>query len=279
MSEQRVNGRFAQTQRDSLGEASVQLRQPSVAELIAHRLRERILEGQLRDGDLLPKQEDLLAEFGVSKPSVREALRILETEGLISVRRGKTGGAVVHAPKAENVAYTLELVLRAQNVDIDDVAIALRNLEPVCASLCAARPDRQEAVIAELRPIHEEAARNIDDVLRFTRLSRLFHEKLVACCGNETLIMVVGALEAIWTAHATAWAVESTDHDEFPDEAYRQRGWDDHELLLRLIERGDGEAVAREAHSHLAWAPTYEVMETLPPKGHVLLQRTAPDNT
>src|SRR3954469_25717857 len=123
--------------------STTRVRSPAVAEIIADRLRQRIVEGELQDGDLLPKQEELLAEFGVSKPSVREALRILETEGLVSVRRGKLGGAVVHGPHANNAAYVLELVLRSKGVAVDDVAAALRHLEPVCAALCAARPDRE----------------------------------------------------------------------------------------------------------------------------------------
>jgi DNA-binding FadR family transcriptional regulator len=55
--------------------------------MIADSVRRRILAGELNDGDVLPKVDDLLLEFPVSKPSIREAMRILETEGLLSVRR------------------------------------------------------------------------------------------------------------------------------------------------------------------------------------------------
>src|SRR5258707_617511 len=80
-------------------------------ELVADALRDRITGGDLRDGDLLPKQEELLAEFRVSKPSLREALRILETEGLITVRRGNVGGAVVHLPDSDDAGYMIGLIL------------------------------------------------------------------------------------------------------------------------------------------------------------------------
>jgi GntR family transcriptional regulator, transcriptional repressor for pyruvate dehydrogenase complex len=236
-------------------------RPPHVAEMVADRLRQRILDGELADGDLLPKQEELLTEFGVSRPSVREALRILEAEGLVSVRRGKFGGSVVHRPHAANAAYTLGLVLRAGKVPVGDVSAALHMIEPVCASLCATRPDRHETVLPRLREVHEAARDCIDDARAFTIVSRRFHEELVACCGNQTLILVIGALESVWSAHATAWAEQHVVHNEFPDRAYRQRGLDDHELLLRLIERGEAEAVAREAQRHLLWAPVYSVDE------------------
>src|SRR3954462_298831 len=85
------------------------LRQPRVAEMLADVLRDRILSGELADGDLLPKQDDLLEEFGTSKASAREAFRILETEGLVTVLRGNVGGAVVHRPKPETAAYMLGL--------------------------------------------------------------------------------------------------------------------------------------------------------------------------
>ena len=70
------------------------VRLPRLAEMVAAGLRDKILSGELDDGDLLPRQEDLLAEFGVSPPSIREALRILETEGLITVKRGNVGGGL-----------------------------------------------------------------------------------------------------------------------------------------------------------------------------------------
>jgi GntR family transcriptional repressor for pyruvate dehydrogenase complex len=241
--------------------ARIPARPPHVAEMVADLLRQRILDGELADGDLLPKQEELLTEFGVSRPSVREALRILEAEGLVSVRRGKFGGSVVHRPHAANAAYTLGLVLRAGKVPVEDVSAALHMIEPVCASLCASRSDRHETVVPRLRAVHEAARGCIDDAREFTIVSRRFHEELVACCGNQTLILVIGSLESVWSAHAAAWAEQHLVHDEFPDRDYRQHGLDDHELLLRLIERGESEAVSREARRHLEWAPVYSVDE------------------
>ena len=75
------------------------------AEIIADELRRQIIEGELADGDLLPRQEVLVEQFNVSLVSLREALRILETEGLLSVRRGNRGGAVVHAPAKASAAF------------------------------------------------------------------------------------------------------------------------------------------------------------------------------
>src|SRR2546423_3926726 len=134
-----------------------QLSQPRVAEMVADLLGARIVDGKLADGDVLPKQDDLLAEFQVSRPSIREAMRILETEGLISVRRGNIGGAEVHAPKPRSAAYMLGLVMQAEHVTLTDLASALRILEPACASLCALREDRATKVVSQLRHLNEQA--------------------------------------------------------------------------------------------------------------------------
>src|SRR5262249_40460441 len=83
----------------------------TLAELVAGARRQQIIDGRLQDGDRLPKQDELAERFDISGPSVREGLRILEAEGLITVRRGKFGGAFVHAPHPANAAYNLALVL------------------------------------------------------------------------------------------------------------------------------------------------------------------------
>src|ERR1700683_1717449 len=169
---------------------SVQMRQPRLAEMIADVLRARILAGVLGDGKPLPKQDDLIREFHVSRPSAREAIGILETEGLITVRRGKVGGAVVHQPKALGVAYMLGLVLQSRSTTLQDVGLALQTVEPVCAALCAGRSDRRKAVIPRLRKAHQQFVDAIkrDDSAGATAASRTFHESLVALCGNDSLI-------------------------------------------------------------------------------------------
>ncbi|MDW3220899.1 MAG: GntR family transcriptional regulator [Acidimicrobiales bacterium] len=236
-------------------------RAPHVADLVVAELRRRILDGELADGDELPRQEDLLAEFGVSKPSMREALRILESEGLLSVRRGKVGGAIVHRPGEDNIAYVLGMVLRSLATPVDDLSMALNLLEPQCVALCAAREDRAEAVVPQLRAVQDEAAACIEDMSRFTVVSRRFHEEIVRLCGSRTLTLVVGALESVWSAHAEAWVDLHQRDGELPDLAYRQQGLDDHAVLLDLIEAGDVNGAVAEAQRHLAWSPVYTIDE------------------
>src|ERR1700712_5297682 len=92
-----------------------------VAGSVAATLRERILAGIEIEGSTLPTQDQLVQEFGVSYPSIREALRILETEGLVTVRRGNVGGAEVHRPGEASAAYPLGLALQAGRVSLADL--------------------------------------------------------------------------------------------------------------------------------------------------------------
>lgn len=225
--------------------------------MIAQLLRARIVDGELADGDLLPKQEDLIAEFGVSRPSIREAMRILETEGLISVRRGNIGGARVHAPEARNAAYMLGLVMQSQGVTLSDLGSALRILEPACASLAAARPDRGEAVVPVLRSLNEDAGANLDDGPVFTRLARRWHSSVVECCGNQTLILLVGTLEAIWSHHESVWADHTAAEGRYPDVKARRAVLKAHVKVTDAIEAGNEELAHRVSRRHLDEAQTY----------------------
>src|ERR1700694_3034101 len=150
-------------------EARRRLSAPRIAEIVADELRRQIIDGELADGDLLPRQELLVEQFNVSLVSLREALRILETEGLVSVRRGNRGGAVVHAPAKTSAAYMLGMFLQSEYVRLGDLGMALQELEPTCAALAARRVDRADALVPELKQINEAMAAHLDDGGRFHR--------------------------------------------------------------------------------------------------------------
>lgn len=232
------------------------LRQPRLAELIAGVLRERIMRGEYRDGTYLPKQEELLEEFSVSKPSVREALRVLETEGLIRVRRGNQGGAVVHQPQSHDAAYMMGLVLQSRRVGLADVGTALLCLEPACAALCAERTDRDQ-VAEQLQGLQDRSVAAIDDDIEFVENMRRFHEVLVEACGNETMKVVVGALEALWSVREQAWARSASASGDYPGREMRERGLRAHERIIALIAGGDSDAVFRACDGHLRAAQLY----------------------
>lgn len=234
-----------------------QLRQPRLAEMIASILRERIVSGHLQGGDLLPKQDDLLDEFRVSRPSIREALRILETEGLVTVRRGNVGGATVQGPSPESAGYMFGLVLQSRRVALRDLAMALRYIEPICAELCAERPDRQRAVIPALRKLCAAAEEAVGSGVRFTELSRRFHERMVASCGNETIILLVGALERLWSEQERQWAARAERAGGYPAPKLRREVLKTHKQILDAIAAGDAQRAGRIARRHLDTSQRY----------------------
>jgi DNA-binding FadR family transcriptional regulator len=228
-----------------------QYRQPRLAEVIAAELREGILTGTYADGDSLPKQEDLIERFGVSPPSIREALRVLETEGLVTVQRGNVGGAVVHAPRAGKVAYMLGLVLEHQGVAVRDITQTLARLDPACAALCAERTDRRRSVVPLLRANLRASKQAIDDPEKYAPIARDFHEIMVDNCGSPTMSLVVGALESLWTGHVARLSGAVRQTPATTTQAAREASWEEHAKLVELIAAGDAEAAQQFAHRHL----------------------------
>lgn len=228
-------------------------RQPRVAEIVASKLRDDILSGRLKEGDILPSQESLFGEFGVSPPALREAIHILETDGLISVRRGNVGGAVVHHPTAERTAHMISMVLQARSATPVDISEALTHLEPICAGMCAAREDRMTEVVPYLQNEIDIQSSQFDDASQYVPNARRFHETLVSRCGNEPMILLIGSLELIWSAHESS--VWSDDGGPTPMVGKTKRAaLRDHQRLLDAINEGNSARAVRLARDHLAVA-------------------------
>lgn len=223
---------------------------PRVAESIASDLRQRILRGELGDGQL-PRQEDLLREYGVSGPSLREALRILEAEGLITVRRGKFGGAHVHKPDWASAAFAVALAMQGQGVRISDLGEALLILEPMCTAACARRVDRHEWLVPTLRQNVAETEALIGTGARYSSAARAFHDIIVTGVENETLRLIVRTLVTVWSIQEQIWADTVNATAQYPDEQQQRESYRTHARILKLIEEGDADGVQRLAASHL----------------------------
>jgi DNA-binding FadR family transcriptional regulator len=209
---------------------------------IADELRRLIVSGELSEGDSLGHEPELIERFGVSRPSLREALRILEAEGLISVVRGMLGGVVVHEPDGRMTARTAALVLQARNVSLADVHEARSLLEPTAVRVVASQRSRRSAV-SELRQLIDDQMQVIADPEAFGRANARFHERLVALAGNQTLSIVAEMLNEIVARAVTAVARTGSARDST---ATRRRGIRSQERLVSLIEAGK----ASEAEAH-----------------------------
>nr|MDT0664378.1 FCD domain-containing protein [Micromonospora sp. DSM 115978] len=232
--------------RQENGQSAPGVHVPKVAELVAAQLRWLIVTNELRDGAELPRESDLLAEFGVSRPSLREALRILETEGLVRVRRGKIGGAVVKRPTAASAAYHLGLTLRTHDVTHDDLATARLAIEPMCVALAAELPDRAGVVTELTRLLDESEATQTP--AEFNDSAHAFHLRLTELCGNTTMMLIAGTLEAVWSAQED----RALRADYRTDERARRKSIASHRRIVTAIEAGKGDQASREMRKHLA---------------------------
>jgi GntR family transcriptional regulator, transcriptional repressor for pyruvate dehydrogenase complex len=209
---------------------------------VADELRALIVSGELAEGDSLGREPELVDRFGVSRPSLREALRILEAEGLVTVVRGVLGGVVVHEPDRRMTARTAALVLQARNVSLADVYDARSLLEPVAVRVVADSRGRRAAA-AELRRFTAEQEKVIDDPEGFGRANARFHEHLVALAGNQTLTIVAEMLNEVVARAVTAVSKTGSSADST---AVRRRGIRSQRRLAELIEAGD----AAQAEEH-----------------------------
>src|SRR5579859_3651515 len=128
--------------RESANGTGQLIRVPKAAELVVAELRRQIIRGELADGDPLPPEPDLLARFGVSRPTIREVYRVLESESFITVRRGAKGGAWVRPPPLEVAARYVAFTLEYRGVTVRDVYDARAALEvPSVGKLALDRTD------------------------------------------------------------------------------------------------------------------------------------------
>jgi GntR family transcriptional regulator, transcriptional repressor for pyruvate dehydrogenase complex len=229
------------------------VRVPKMAELVASDLRRRILRGELVENDALPSESALMERFGVSRPTLREAFRVLESESLISVRRGAHGGARVHLPNADVAARQTALVLEHRGVSMQDVYDARGVIEPGCVAVLA--KNRTTAQLRELHAALERSRAVKEDPVRQMQEQTHFHGLIVDMAGNQTLSVLSGMLRHIIDVAHMAH-VESDAGTPSGQEAMKN-GFAAHERIVKLIEARDGERAERLWRRHLLAADDY----------------------
>lgn len=178
---------------DASARARHRVRVPKASELVADAIRSQIAAGELVSGAVLPNETELMGEYAVARQTIREALRVLETEGLIEVQRGAGGGARVRAPDIAAASRHCALLLQLRGATVADVYEVRSMLEPTAARLAAERAPRRaaqvlEEVIAAEEEIIAGATSLQDHALRF-------QAALVELAGNPALELLVRLLQ------------------------------------------------------------------------------------
>ena len=219
---------------------------PKAAELVASALRRQIITGELKENDVLPSEAVLMARFGVSRPTLREAFRILESESLIVVRRGARGGARVKVPNGDVAARYAGYVLQYRGTTMADVFEARAALEAPVARLVATKPKR--ATIIRLDEAIALAEPHLGDPEAYVGHDVAFHLLLAELTNNQTLNVVVDMLYHIVTNARMRYATSMGREEVLLD---HQQVHKSHAHMVDLVRAGDAEGAEVFWRKHL----------------------------
>ena len=215
---------------------------PKSSDVLADQLRKQILGGELAPGAPLPTERDLVLQTRLSRGSVREALRILEAEGLVSTRPGRLGGSVARQPGDESLAKYINLFVHGRGISLKSVLQTREAIEPALARLAAL--NRTAAERDELVRATERVEQAYVDTPLYLAENVKWHCAIAAASHNELLRAFMVAISSmIYKASAI---------ENFATEDIRRVVIKAHRRILDAIVAGDGGAAERRMARHLA---------------------------
>jgi DNA-binding FadR family transcriptional regulator len=214
-------------------------------------LRRQILEGVLEEGRRLPKETVLAGEYGVSRTTIREALRLLAAQSLIRTAKGAGGGSFVTVPSADNLSESLRsgigLLTTADDLTLEELLEARELLEVPAARLAARR--RSEEDLVRLYEAIPDRPLHLPTEEQFV-YNRDFHSCVIVACGNTLLSIAAQPVFAVLQTHLSRSRLG--------------RGWhrsinDHHRAIAAAVEHGDERGAEEQMRDHLEWLrPYYE---------------------
>jgi GntR family transcriptional repressor for pyruvate dehydrogenase complex len=207
---------------------------------IADQIRSAIVSGRVQEGERLPPERELAEQFGVSRVTVRDALRGLEAMGLIEVRVGARGGAFVTAPTGSVVGQTMSDMMMMQAISPEDVVEARLIVELGTVTLACARATEED--LEHLRDLDRRAHDALADKTYTRELSWEFHAALAEAAHNGA----VGGLTHSFRSSLSMHPIRSREGAK----AF-ERTVDEHARIYSAIEARDGATARREMAEHL----------------------------
>ena len=209
-----------------------------IYEEIVRQVKQLIAEGRLKSGDRLPPERELAEKFVVSRTSVREALRALESLGLIEIRAGE--GTFVRQVSLDALVGPLALMMTSQREAIGELFEARRVLEPAIAALAASRATPEE--VQEMERILESQAREVAAGRTGLAEDAAFHTAVGAAAHNHAITRIVHAIMDLLTQSRE----ESLNTPGRPT-----RSHEDHRRVLAAIGRRDAEGARKAMLDHI----------------------------
>jgi len=231
------------------------IRIPKTAEVVAADIRRMVIRGELREGDFLRSEGRLMELYGASRPTIREALRILENEQFISVARGTHDGASVRTPKVAGVARYAGFALQSQGALLSDIYQARLAVEPFAARIAASAdppPDlsRLRGEIAAVSRLLEDPSRGVEFRIAVARL----HLPIVELAGSPTLTMIAAMLARVIESHQSRFLPHSPELVRLTPEQHLKRNraaMKSFALVADLIEARDADGAEAQLRRHI----------------------------
>lgn len=208
---------------------------PKRSEAIAQRIVHMISAEGLKKGDPLPIESDMHESFGVGRSTLREALRVLEQQGVIDIRAGRGGGPTVGSPDSRHLASTLALLMQFSNTPFRSILETREHIEPIAAALCAKNGNLR--VIEGLRQSVDKMFDDIADEQSFLYENHRFHELMAEGAQNPMIGYFLNSLD---------WIIDGVRLGVTYSRASRKHVAEVHDEICRAIESGDSDA-ARDA--------------------------------
>lgn len=213
---------------------------PKASDVLADELRERILSGEFQEGTALPAERDLVSQTGMSRTTIREALRILEVQGLVRIKTGRSGGAFVQHPSEESIANSVSLLIRGRKIRIPALLQTREAIEPACARLAAQARTEQDLELLETANDDLAAAGSLD---AFLQANIDWHVGVSVASHNELLTGFMLALSRAIYA--------STKNTQFVDADVRKTTVRAHRSVTAAIRAQDPNAAVRRMTRHV----------------------------
>lgn len=240
-----------------------------VSEQLAERLRGEIANGKHKPGEMLPPESIMMESYGVGRPSMREAQRILESEGLLRIVRGPRGGAEVLDLDVVSLAKRAGLYLQLRGADLADLRVARALIDPGAVALAAKR--RAPEDIEALRECIERvrACRDPDD---FGEIAADFVERLLVASGNHTLALLSLVIDRLLRQELRRY-MWSEGWETGERAGFYVQEWTD---VVDRIEAGDAEGAVAAWESHRARTTPPALAETTAPVPLVVYPKRSP---
>ena len=212
-----------------------------ISSAVADQIRSAILERKITPGDKLPNERDLATRFGVSRVTVRDALRALEAAGLVEIRVGSSGGAFVRAPTTAVVQAGLSNMLLFSSVEPDEIAEARLIFELGTVTLAVERATDED--IAELRALCDEGASALAAGTYDSELSRAFHARLARAAQNHAVELMTASFAGPLSMHRV--------RERLPVDWSHERTVEEHRRIVEAIADRDGPRARAAMTEHL----------------------------